>query len=177
MCLSYPTREHSIDKMQASWRLREQKRKEEAEAIARRRAVEKNEISFPSLVQTGWGEANTESTAKAVAAQRWSAGGDIVRSAPKVSEIPQSAGGGGGKLTASQIGVHARISAEVRRATTQSTSWRNYDNDEGEGGAKDDYGCDDDDEWTEVISRTKTRSKLTRNIEQPSFEDDYDDYD
>ena len=167
--------------MHASWRLREQKRKEEAEAAERRRAVEKNEISFPSLGNVGWGEApKTESDA----AQRWSAG-DVVRSTPRVSSASsssQSGGGGGSKQQATvsspPLGVHARIAAEVRR-TQCMAKWRS-----GGGGSDYEGDCfDKDDEdcgWTEV-SKTKTKSKkmftTTTSAAPPVDYYDDDDYD
>lgn len=157
--------------MQSSWRLREQKRKEEAEAAERRRAVEKNEISFPSLGTVGWGETlKTESEAS----QRWSAG-DVVRTAPqRVSEASHS-GGGAVKSSTPSLGIHARISAQVRR-TQNTTNWRGADEyDYG------DVGKESDDGWIEVSSRTKTKS-VKKEVEPsiPSAEEYYsgeDDYD
>ena len=141
--------------MQASWRLREQKRREEAEAAERRRAVEKSEISFPSLgnTNTGWDAPKTNETT--VAAQRWSEG-DVVRSTtPRSAAAAQSSGGGGGAgkpASSVSMGIHARIAAEVRRQTTAATAaggWQ-YEDEHGGGGAA--YS----DGWTEV-SKTKTK--------------------
>ena len=137
--------------MQSSWRLREQKRREEAEAAERRRAVEKSEISFPSLgnTNTGWDAPKTNETT--VAAQRWSEG-DVVRStAPRSAAAAQSSGGGGAGKPASSVsmGIHARIAAEVRRQTTAATAaggWQ-YEDEHSGGGAPPppqdyDYDCE-----------------------------------
>ena len=157
--------------MQASWRLREQKRREEAEAAERRRAVEKSEISFPSLgnTNTGWDAPKTNESS--VAAQRWS-DGDVVRSTTHRSPAAPSGGGGAGKPdpVSGPVGIHARIAAEVRRtaaaATTAAASWR-YDDDEDIGGAVDSEG------WTEV---SKTKPKKTKAAAPPPSQQEYDNY-
>lgn len=158
--------------MQASWRLREQKRREEAEAAERRRAVEKSEISFPSLgnTNTGWDSPKTNETT--VAAQRWSEG-DVLRSTtPRSAAAPSSGGGGAGKPASSvSMGIHARIAAEVRRTTTAATAaggWQYED----EGGT----GAADFDGWTEV-SKTKTKKTKTAAAAAPPLPPDDYDYD
>ena len=171
---------------QASWRLREQKRKEEAEAAARRRAVEKNEISFPSLGNVGWGE---EPKKESEAAQRWSAG-DVVRSstAPaSASASAASAGAGGSRSRQTSAsapapagGVHARISAQVRRTQSATTNWRG---DDCEGSDYEGDGLDKDNEdggWTEVSktkTKARTKSKLTAAPPASHAPDDYGDDD
>lgn len=158
--------------MQSSWRLREQKRREEAEAAERRRAVEKSEISFPSLgnTNTGW-DAPAKTNETTAAAQRWSEG-DVVRTTPRSVAAPSGGGGGAGKPASSvSMGIHARISAEVRRTTTAATtaagSWQ-YE-DEGGGSAADFDG------WTEV-SKTKNTKKSPASFQAPPPPppDDYD---
>jgi hypothetical protein len=158
--------------MQSSWRLREQKRREEAEAEERRRAVEKSEISFPSLgnTNTGWDVPKTNET-KTAAAQRWSEG-DVVRSAPRSAAVPS---GGAGKPAAvsAPMGVHARIASEVRRQTAaeSAASWRSEDEDDCGGAGRESDG------WTEV-SKTKTKKKSTAAPQPPPpSQQEYDDYD
>jgi len=154
--------------MQASWRLREQKRREEAEAAERRRAVEKSEISFPSLgnTNTGWETPKTNET-KTAAAQRWSEG-DVVRSAPRSAAVPS---GGAGKPAAvsAPMGVHARIASEVRRQTAaeSAASWRDDE--------EDDRAGPDSDGWTEV-SKTRTK-KSTAAPPPPPSQQEYNNYD
>ena len=160
--------------MQASWRLREQKRREEAEAAERRRAVEKSEISFPSLgnTNTGWDAPKTNETTTA-AAQRWSAG-DVVRTTPRGSAAPS---GGAGKPTSvsAPMGIHAQITAEVRRTTAaeSASSWRNEDEED---------RAADSDGWTEV-SKTKKKKVQKTGASQappqppPPSQQEYDDYD
>ena len=154
--------------MQSSWRLREQKRKDEAEAAARRRAVEKNEISFPSLGNTGWGVAEVKTESEA--AHRWSTG-EVVRSRIIPTETTPSSGAGSSSnrsVSSSGVGIHSKITAAVRRTTQSST--RQYDCDYDE----DDHcrtGADLD-EWTEV---SKTKSKLTMVAKRPAARDDYYD--
>jgi len=162
--------------MQSSWRLREQKRREEAEAAERRRAVEKSEISFPSLgnTNTGWDAPKTNETTTA-AAQRWSAG-DVVRTTPRGSAAPS---GGAGKPTSvsAPMGIHARIAEEVRRTTAaeSASSWRDEDEDDAGGGA-------DSDGWTEV-SKTKKKKIQKTGASQappqppPPSQQEYDNYD
>jgi len=160
--------------MQSSWRLREQKRREEAEAAERRRAVEKSEISFPSLgnTNTGWDAPKTNETTTA-AAQRWSAG-DVVRTTPRGSAAPS---GGAGKPTSvsAPMGIHARISEEVRRTTAaeSASSWRDeYEEDR----------AADSDGWTEV-SKTKKKKIQKTGASQappqppPPSQQEYDNYD
>ena len=150
--------------MQSSWRLREQKRKDEAEAAARRRAVEKNEISFPSLGNTGWGvpEVKTESEA----AHKWSTG-EVVRSRIITTETTPSGGAGSSSIrsvSSSGVGIHSKITAAVRRTTQSST--RQYDEDDHPRTGADLDG------WTEV---SKTKSKLTMVAKRPAARDDYYD--
>jgi hypothetical protein len=158
--------------MQASWRLREQKRREEAEAAERRRAVEKSEISFPSLgnTNTGWDAPKTNETTTA-AALRWSAG-DVVRTTPRGSAAPS---GGAGKPTSvsAPMGIHARIAAEVRRTTAaeSASSWRDED---------EEYGAADSDGWTEVSKTKKKKIKKTGASQAPPpppSQQEYDNYD
>jgi hypothetical protein len=143
--------------MQSAWRLREQQRKQAAADEARRRAVEVSEISFPSLASasaatTNWGVAPIAPTASA-AAERWTSGAASVSSyvtppasASTTTASKRSAGGAG-------TGIHARISAEVRRtAGVVAEQYSRYDYD-------DDYAdaanSNADDGWTEVSSKTK----------------------
>jgi hypothetical protein len=150
--------------MQTSWRLREQQRKQTAADEARRRAVEVSEISFPSLagsaaVAAGWGVAPLVPTASA-AADRWTSGAASVASYVTPTETTNTTATtkrGGGAAGAG--GIHARISAEVRRTAAAAEQYRPYDDD-----YTDDAPAPADDGWIEV-SRTKkqpaTKSRLT----------------
>jgi hypothetical protein len=103
------------------------------------------------------------------AAQRWSEG-DVVRSAPR-SVAPS---GGAGKPTSTSMGIHARITAEVRRTTSDSAaSWRYEDDGSSGGGA-----AVDSDGWVEV-SKTKPKSKLAKSATAappPPSQQEYDNY-
>ena len=168
--------------MHASWRLREQQRKQTAADEARRRAVEVSEISFPSLagsaaVAAGWGVAPLVPTASA-AADKWTSGAASVSSyvtpmatTNTTATTTKRAGGG----SAAGAGIHARISAEVRR-TAAAEQYRQYDDDY----ADDDAPAPADDGWTEV-SRTKkqpaTKSRLTSAPPPARSDYDYEDAD
>lgn len=159
--------------MQASWRLREQQRKQAAADEARRRAVEVSEISFPSLASTSattsnWGAAPITPVASA-AADRWSSGAASVSSyvtpAPSASTTHSSKHRG--------VGIHASISAAVRR-TTQYQRDYNY-------GDEEDYAETPatDDGWTEVSKSkkqpaTKSRIAATAPQHQGGYNDDFD---
>lgn len=161
--------------MQSSWRLREQKRKEEAEAAERRRAVEKSEISFPSLQS-----ANTEATwgvapiapVKSAAAERWTSGAASVASYPARTAAAPAASTATATATAAKKGVHASISAAVRQSTQYRCDYDDYDDDDNFGRT----GNIGDGGWTEV-SKTKTKSKLTYSVQPPPQQDDDYDYD
>jgi hypothetical protein len=151
--------------MQSStWRLREQKRKEEAESAARRRAVEKNEISFPSLGQTTWGQEvqKTESAA----ARKWSTG-DVVRTSlsPTKTDTTRSS-----VASSAGVGIHAQISSRVNeyKRTTTACCWGVGDSDDAE------ESYDDAEGWTEV-SRKKTASSLHRRNVYAAKTQDYDE--
>lgn len=167
---------HMSEKMQASWRLREQQRKQAAADEARRRAVEVSEISFPSLassasVASGWGVAPL-APAVSAAAERWSSGAASVASyvtpaAPSatatIAVIPK------------RVGIHASISAEVRRTTTtgRTTYWQDGDGGDGADGAD---GADGGG-WTEVSSSRSNKPpayKSKSNFNSRTT-DDYDD--
>jgi hypothetical protein len=143
--------------------------------------VEVSEISFPSLagsasVAAGWGAAPLAPTVSA-AAERWTSGAASVSSyvtptatANSSAATTKRAGGAGGGA-----GIHARISAEVRRTAAAADQYRQqYDGDDYDASAPADDG------WTEV-SRTKkqpaTKSRLTPSAPPSDYYDDYDDAD
>jgi hypothetical protein len=171
------TRIYLKREMHASWRLREQQRKQTAADEARRRAVEVSEISFPSLagsaaVAAGWGVAPL-APAVSAAADKWTSGAASVASyvTPTPTDTTTNAattkrGGGGG---AAGAGIHARISAEVRRTAAAAAEYRQYDDD------YDDAPAPADDGWIEVSSRSakKTAAPPKARTAAPDYDEDF----
>jgi len=168
----------------ASWRLREQQRKQGAADEARRRAVEVSEISFPSLAGAGsaassssWGVAPLAHSVSA-AAERWTSGAASAASyvtpsssntAP-TSTTKRFSGVGAGAGAGAGAGIHSRISATVRQ-TTHFRQSQHCDDDYYESTIIN-YDYDDDDGWTEVSKAKKTtRAIVTTRNEDYAFDD------
>jgi len=162
--------------MQASWRLREQQRKQAAADEARKRAVEVSEISFPSLASasattTNWGVAPIAPTVSA-AAERWTSGAasSYATPAPAASASKTTTA----TATSKRMGIHASISAAVRQTTQHQRDYDDYDYDQGGGESA---RGNDDDGWTEVSSKTKKpathpKSRMTAAQFHDYFDDD-----
>ena len=163
----------SISKI--NWKEREQARKQSAIDEARRRAVEVNEISFPSLggsgagAGAGWGVA--EPAKPSVASQKWS---DIPAVLDDYDETPTT------RTTATKPSYappvlisRAMIAESIRRSATMTRDDRHYEEQEKE---------EEDDGWQEVRKKPLPKPKAVSNrcdyeadFEDNDFEDEDDD--
>ena len=159
----------------ASWRIREEQRKQMTIDAARRRAVEVNDISFPSLasenIASQWGVAPLVPQIRA-SAEKWTSGAASTASYLPSSNLPTKTTSPSPKRSDGRTGLHASISAAVRR-TTQHASREEYD-DYGDEYSDRGNAEDSDDGWTEVSSRAAPKAKRSYTCSRQDADDYFD---